>query len=59
MISFYTKALMLLGGFTMLFGIYRGNRKDWEYQERLNSVKLKQLDVEIEMMRLQLELSKQ
>lgn len=49
MLDFYSRMIMIVGGVTILYGVYRGNKKSGgsRYQEKLNELKLADLDLEL------------
>ncbi len=57
-IDFYMSTLLLIGGFTMLYGMYRGNKKKGKfvYQEKVNELKIKELELEMERLKILMEI---
>ena len=51
-------ALLLVGGFTVIIGVYKGLRKSGanSYQEKVNSLKLADLDLEVDRLKLLIEI---
>ena len=57
-LDFYMKAMLGLAGFTLVYGFYRGYRKRGahSYHERVNSLKLEELDLEIDTVKILMEM---
>ena len=58
-LDFYMTSLLLIGGFTLIYGIYRGNKNGtkFDYQEKVNEIKLKELDLEMERVQILMEIN--
>jgi len=56
--DFYSRVVLLLGGATLLYGFFKGRKQDSAYLERVNSLRLKELDLEIEKLRYEIELGR-
>jgi len=52
-------SLLLIGGSTLLYGMYRGNKKGGKfyYQEKVNEIKLKELELEMERVQILMEIN--
>ena len=48
------KTIMVVGGCTLLYGLMKGRGKSGKeaYQERVNEIRLQELDIEMEMLKL-------
>jgi len=54
-LDFYMTIILIVGGVTILYGVYRGRKKGSEkfrYQEQMNQLKLDELNLEREKVRL-------
>lgn len=58
-VDFYMSTIMIVGGLTILIGLVKGYRKGGStyYQEKVNEIKLKELDLEIERIKILMELN--
>ena len=50
--------LLIIGGFTLLYGMYRGNKKKskFTHQEKVNELKLKDLELEMKRLKILMEI---
>jgi len=50
--------LLIIGGFTLLYGMYRGNKKKGKFthQEKVNELKLKDLELDMERLKILMEI---
>ncbi|CDW80404.1 UNKNOWN [Stylonychia lemnae] len=59
--DFYLRTIMLVGGFTILFGVWRGRKKGKKSQthkEQSNQLKMEELALEMEKLKLLIELDR-
>lgn len=49
MLDFYTRLLIIIGGVTVVYGVYRGYKKrgNTSYRERVNELKLEELELDL------------
>ena len=57
-LDFYMSTLLLVGGFTVIYGVYRGYKKkgNHSYYENINKLKMIELDLEMERIKLLMEI---
>jgi hypothetical protein len=58
LLDFYTRIVLIVGGTTILYGVYRGNKRSGgaRFQEKVNELKLADLDLELQRIKLLIEL---
>lgn len=56
--DFYLSTMMVICGLTMLYGLYRGNKKrgKFTHQEKVNELKLADLELEMERLKILMEM---
>ena len=56
--DFYSSTFLVIGSFTLLYGLYRGSKKrgNHSYQEKVNAIKLEELNIEMEKLQLQIKI---
>ncbi len=52
--DFYTNTFLIIGGCTLCIGLLKGRGKSGKlaYQEKVNEIKMKELDIEMEKLKL-------
>jgi len=53
-LDFYMTTFLIIGGFTIIYGLFKGRGKSAKdvYQERVNEIKMKEIEIEMEKLKL-------
>jgi hypothetical protein len=53
-LDFYVTTFLIIGGFTIIYGLFKGRGKSAKevYQERVNEIKMKEIEIEMEKLKL-------